>query len=416
MKRKNNKVIPIFIITLFVIIFIIAFIQWFYILPLVKLHTVSDQNFLKHFMKRQLLAVKYPQILNELSSMSIPMTMDFFYTYCYIETKHRALFIVLHRKNRFSDACKLIVYGINYKTDQPFIYFIPTTLNDINIEEVDNTIIIEIPGLLKHTMNFTLNTITYNINHIDVQLDVTMQVEDWNTTQPSFFPWYAPMRMVTDMNGHVIKKPGEWCVDSPCIGKVLNGQFGGEALEPNGTYWFDTYTGTNYSYCPEYTWFLINNDEWIIYLLEFKHHKPTESPHNPILIKNKKQNRWFYVGYKTTLPEPFNMLTNLIDPITLSYTINGNLGGNFEVIFRSKLINIHIVSIPNSIRRVIKYNYYENDSVMNNVSESDKHYYDYLRKLSFEDYVCKSNLTIEYDGKVTTDEVRILYDRLINIP
>ena len=234
----------------------------------------------------------------------------------------------------------------------------------------------------------------------------TMKVEDWNTNQASFFPWYYPIRLIMDLNGHESHMPGEWMVDSPCIGKIMEGMFCGRNVQASGNFWFDTYTGTNYHWLAPYTWFYINTDEWVIYLLQYGEADSVNKPATPILIKNRKDNRWFHSGSITKLPFPFEQIRS---EVSFKYSIDGNLGAPFEAQFRSDAINITLRSIPETIRSVFKYNYYKND---NNIppNEVDKAYYEKIRNISFEEYLCEAEVMIEYDGKKTTTNARVLYE------
>ena len=199
-------------------------------------------------------------------------------------------------------------------------------------------------------------------------------------------------------------------VDSPCIGKVLDASFRGHQLSPDGHFWFDTYTGTNYHWLAPYKWFYIHTDEWLIYLLQY------DEGTTPILIKNRKQNRWFYSGaVLNRLPQPFKAIQERIDYVNFTYSIDGELGQPFEAHFRSNDININIKSIPETIVSVFKYDYYKNDAAMNGVvDKSDLEYYDKIRNISFQEYFCMSKLTIEYEGQTTVTEARTLYEGKIN--
>jgi len=402
-------------VVLGLIVTFIVVIQILYVEPSFKLHTVSDQMFLKQFMKKQFQAHNNLAILNELSGLSEPMTMDYWYMYYHIRTKEVTFYTLLNRINRFSDACNLCVYGMDHRTQQTFQYIFPTRLRDITVEESGDKITVKQPNLFEYTIDFAANRLTYNLWHGCAHTYFVMSADDWNTNELSFFPWFIPMRLLTDLKAHESHKPGEWMADSPCTGHVVEAKLFGVQLESQGKFWFDTYTGTNYHWLSPYSWFYIQNDDWIIYLLQYGEANAGRGRCSPILIKNCKENRWFYSGAINELPQPFAAIHSIVDNVLFEYSVNGGLGQSFEAKFRSRDISVTITSVPDTIKTVFMCDYYKNDSAMtSDISSEDKEYYEHIRNISFEEYLCEGVVTIEYDGKKTTTVESVLYEGMTN--
>ena len=174
----------------------------------------------------------------------------------------------------------------------------------------------------------------------------------------------------TNVYGKQTWTPNEWFTDNPLIGKVTKGSINGSPVN-NGQFWFDNFIGVNNYYLSQYIWFVIMNDDWLIYILFFGEYdkRNNADTSKPIIIKHRKTNTLIYSGCDGHLPviyKPFNPIKNI------TYNMNSSLGDDslreFDVSFQSHDINIKIKSIDVA-SRIFSVPYYEsNDININNLA------------------------------------------------
>ena len=404
---------------------VIGVIYLLYVRPMLQIHTISNTQFLKDFMKNQIASTKDNERLQKIVRGGSLVHRDYWYMYFHIRTKRFTIFTMLNQKNKFSEDVDLCLYGVDHENNTTFSHIIPTNFNNINIIETKTKIIVSQTNLVQITIDFEENTVAYNVNSESINLNVNMDIHDWNTNQATFFSRYWLLRMLnlTNMYGSGTNTPGEWMVDSPFTGKVSGGNFGSENIENGGNFWFDTYIGTNNHFLEPYTWFYIQNDDWIIYLLEFGEYDKEDKKGKiqPILIKNCKKNKWYYSGINTPIPQPFEFIKNSISTFDFTwryYPASKNIGdddlANFQVNLVSDRININIQSIPSTNHHVFSYDYYKNDKLdVSKMNSWDKKYYETISNNRFEEYLCIADIIIEADGEVYNFKERVLYEGII---
>jgi hypothetical protein len=354
-------------------------------------------------MKTQFAACKNYKLLNTLSSRSTPMTLDYWYMYYHIRSKNYTYYTLLNKINRFTEACNLCIYGLNHSTNEPFHYIIPLNMNELTIQTIGNTVSVKRQNLFAFTINFQNNDMTYDLTHSLMNVHLILKATDWNTNQATFFPRYAPIRYLMNLDGAVTDKKGEWVVDSPCMGDLVKGVINGERVGA-GTMWFDTYSGTNYHYLGHYIWFYVHTAKWIIYILEFQPSKSTA-----ILIKNVQQDRWFYSGINVAV-------TKFTESVDSTVHIDGAFGSDFTVTFTSSDINIRIASKRGTIKHLFNYLYYDNPNIdESTLSSSDLKYYRHIKEFNFDEYLCQGDVTVEYDGSTESFESRVIYESMHKI-
>ena len=406
---KLNRIIrnTILIRSIFTILLVFIVVYICYVSPSMKLHTLNNEKFLKDFMLTQFDAYNNPRLLNTLSSRSGSMTLDYWYMYYHLRTKDYVFYTLFNKVNRFTDDINLCVYGINSSTRIPFNYVIPLKQKDININRDDKLIIVKKGNVFLYTINFKTNEMSYTLTIPEIQVHFKMLATDWTTNQGTFLPRYQPLRYLMNLDSKETDAVNEWMVDSPCTGKILEGSINGKNTGP-GVMWFDTYSGTNYHYLNSYIWFYIHTDEWIIYLLQYDN----KIKSSPILIKNIKQNRWFYSGVNNVnMFEPLRTMFKTLEPVDFTFSINGDFGNDFVVSFLSNDINILIKSKSGSIISLLKYFYYRStDLNESTLSAHDLEYYNRIKNIRFDEYFCDATISIHYDGKKEEFDARVLYE------
>jgi hypothetical protein len=170
---------------------------------------------------------------------------------------------------------------------------------------------------------------------------------------------------------------------------------------------------------------MIMNDDWLIYLLWFDVYDKRNDigTTKPVLIKNRKTNEFIYSG--TTgidcrkTPFPLNHLNSMLQPFKMNYDSNKKLGvekyDDYNVSFKSSLINIDITSMKNKSNEVFKFNYYKNkntDALIPQMNAWDKQYYQIMSNIVYIEYVNIVNVKLEYQGKIETFEARQIIDAM----
>lgn len=410
-RRYKGYLIPcIFIIILMAITIYVSFIH-----PSIKLHTIADETFLKQFMKKQFDACNDPSLFNVLTKRSGSMSLDYWYMYYYLPCKNYTFYTLFNKVNRFTDEVNLCIYGVEHSTNQPFHYIIPMHQKDIRIESTTNQTIVQKDNVFRFSIDYQSNRFTYDVHHPGMEVHLDMKGTDWNTNFGSFFPRYQPLRYLFDIDSHVnkivdgyeFKHENEWFVDSPCTGDLVSGTINGIPVGP-GMMWFDTYSGTNYHFLEPYSWLLIHNDDWLIYLLQYD----VAPKITPMLIKNKRDQRWFYSGAaQSKIIEPAGTIIRALEPLSYTISTENGWGSNVAATFVSNEIRISIRSKPNTILPIFQYKYYDSSNLNpESLSKDDAQYYDLLQSIRFDEYTCQAEVDIEYDGKQEHLDTRMLYE------
>jgi hypothetical protein len=203
----------------------------------------------------------------------------------------------------------------------------------------------------------------------------------------------------------------------------------GEVIENGGNFWFDNFIGCNNNFLNSYIWFVILNDDWLIYLLWFdtKDKKDLKNTIRPILIKDRKRDKMIYSGTlghncSPKIPNPFNAFNYAIQPISMTYTSSVDIGDpNFDdyaVEFKSNEIDIDIKSIKGKAKQVYNFDYYKNndtDKLVNNMTEWDKKYYEIISNIRYVEYVTMVDATIRYNGETQHFVSRQIIDAMYHL-
>lgn len=426
-KGLVHKVMPykyminiVFLITILLFMVIMVSIYVTMVSPLRLLHTINDSKFLKQFMRKQLLASKDNKLLNTMASHlgNVTCKVDYWYLYFHIRTEQHTLYLLVNLVNKFSDKVNICFYGLDHIRNDVFSSIVPIEFRDINItSKTPNLININHSEHLNIDIDFENDILLCKLNIPDHLLNISLKIEDWNTNQPTFCQRYQNVAGIINVYGAETKTPGEWMVDSPCIGKVIGGVYNNTPLL-KGQFWFDTYLGTNNHFLSQYMWFYIQNDDWLIYLLEYGEYADRGNSKNvqPILIKDIKNNKFIYSGLNMDIMQPFNTIRKMTSTFSSTYNLHdGELGDSglsmFDVDFKSNEINIKITSIPEHGRKIFSYDYYRNDDInIDGLSSWDKKYYNCIKNIRFIEHLGMADVTIFYMGKTIKFKDRIMYE------
>jgi len=368
---------------------------------------------LKNFMFRQFRGCTDSNSLNQLSGHREKLWLAFWYMYYHIRTNDMIFYTLFNLVNQFSNRINLCIYGFDYSRDSAFEHVIPLNFDKIEFLEEGYTVTVRHGSLFTFALDFENDILTYDLQHESISAHYTLKVTDWNTNQGSFLPQFQILRLFTDIDANETDVPGEWMVDSPAIGDVVDAKVNGRSLG-TGQFWFDTYTGTNYHYLAPYTWFYVHTPDWMIYILQYGelNQVTTNTTTSPILIKDLKNNKWYVSGAYKKMPQPFEFMRNMYDPMTLDIHVDGKLGdGPFKVEFKASDIQVRLNLVPGSVRKVFKYMYYDDkrlDSVK--LSTYDRKYLDFIQRISFEEYLCDVDVTVSRDGKDESFRARSIYE------
>lgn len=427
-KKLNIKRLIIFCIILIIILYTIFY--RIFILPQFKLYKLQSKQWITDLTENIVLGVndhsKYKLIKRDCDFIS------FWYCYWFFNTKRYSAWILFNLKNKFSDVIMLNVYVFDFMTKTKSLEQIPLSFKELITEKVNNVLVIRCGTQYRQEIDFKNNRSSISITTNKIKMSFELYIDDYTTNQASFLPRYELLGYLMNVKAPTTNTPGDWMSDNPYIGKIIKGQINDDFIEQNGDFWFDNFIGCNNNYLEPYTWFVVLNDDWMIYLLWFGCYKERNEigTTKPFLIKHRKTNTFIYAGALGLECRSIPIINNInyaLEPIYMSYNTNKPIGDpnydDYTVEFKSKLININISSIKEESYQVFKYKYYKNneaDMRKNTMNEWDQRYYNVLSNLLFVEYVSMVNVQIEYNGKkeqfVSRQVIDAFYPDNYNIP
>lgn len=389
---KPKSIYLIFAILVWIVVF---FYSYMVECILYKLHKGQDRTWMSNLTDHILLGVNNRELYKNINRDGTNIT--FWYNYWFLHTKTDTLFILVNLKNKFSSVLTFNIYGYNYEKDINTRESFDLDFNDIQTSKEKNTITIRIKDLYIQTINLLESKSTLSVNTQKVKLFLNLSITDTYTNCPFFIPRIEPLGNLMNVKGTQTYSPNEWCSDNPYIGKIISGHLNGNEIN-EGNYWFDNYIGCNNSFLTTYTWFVINNDDWLIYLLWFGDEEEKDSGvYKPIMIKDNKENETIYCGITDAIYDPCSPITKF------DYTSNKKMGvddyDDYTVTFLSSEIDIFIRSKKDTSHKVYEYDYYKNkeaDDQFHTFSEWDKEYYKVIRNIKYVEYVVSVDVELNY--------------------
>lgn len=418
--KKNTKFNLALILLIFVIITILIILVYFYYLNLIcyKLHESQNKNWMSDLTDIIILGINNRELYSKINRDG--KNISFWYVYWFFHTKTETIWILANMRNKFSSSIQLNMYRYNIEKNNIISESINFDMNDINIVKKENNLILNFKNMYEQKINLIEGKSTLQINTNKFKIFFNLSITDCNTNQASFVPpVHNFLSNFVNVKGIQTGTPGEWFSDNPYIGKIINGEINGEQIY-KGTYWFDNFIACNNGFLTTYIWFVILNDDWLIYLLWFG----DEEEHNkkgflkPILIKNNKENRMIYSGIIDSVPA----ITNYIQ---MNYESSKQLGDehydDYKINFNSNEIQIQIKSKQNTCKKVFDFYYYKNEEInMNFDNKWDENYYNVLSNIIYVEYLVYVDVSITYKGLTENFTDRQIVDAMYrsnkNIP
>lgn len=416
---KNKSLISlltkiiVYICAILVVLYVIVLYLW--VKPIIKLHTLQTKSWANELQKFTILAKNDKKYKNDIS---------FWYCYSFINTDEYTIWLLFNLKNKFSDEMTCNIYTYNNKTGKKTLESINYKYSDLEtFEKEDGTLVIKLGNNYYQEISIMKDKSFINIDTGKTKLSYIINIDDCNTNQASRIPRYQPLKYFTHIEGSETSTPGEWFNDNPFIGKITNVMLNNSDLG-NGNVWFDNFVGVNNNYLCPYIWFVILNDDWLIYLLWFETYDKRNDSNTvkPILIKDRKNNKMIYSGITGKTPaiySPFN-------EIEMTYNSRKNLTDDnyddYDVTFNSPDIKISIKSIKGESHNVIRYPYYRSTPSTTTTPQKswDVKYKTVLDNIMYVEYITNVDVSIEYDGKHSSFKSRQIIDAMypndINIP
>ena len=419
-----------------ILIILVAYICAYliFIKPIYRLHEIQTKKWMHDLTKIMVCGLNDKSLYNDIRVDG--NNVSFWYCYWFFHTKKYTIWVLFNLNNKNSNDATINVYSYNHDTRR-----ITNEKMIINFENIqtrktgdeDGEIIIEYNDNYVQHINFKNNTTSVRININGTKLEINASIADYITNQASFIPRYRKLDYVVDMNGHATHTPGEWMSDNPYNGTIKNGSFNGDIIESDGCYWFDNYIGCNNYYLEPYVWFVVMNDDWLIYLLWFGEYETRNEPCTvkPILIKDRKNNKYIHSGCPGT--ECFKSIpivkdvNFMLSPVKVNtYDTDCNLGDTIydkhHINFVSDEITIKIAAIEGSFSKIFDYYYYRSDGINikkpahTSSTQSWEHEYQaVLNNIKYVEYIGQVDVQIDYNGATTKFKSRQIVDGMYRV-
>jgi hypothetical protein len=409
------------------VLFAYICIYLIFIRPIYKLHELQTKEWMYDLTNVMICGVNNRDLYRDIRVDG--RNISYWYCYWFFHTKKYTIWVLFNLNNKNSKDTVINVYSYNHNTRRVTNDKLIVNFDNIRTRNIDNgEIVIELNDRYVQTINFKNDTTTLNININDTKLEIHASIEDYITNQASFLPRYRMLDYILDMNGHTTHTPGEWMSDNPYNGTIKGGSFNGDTIESNGCYWFDNFIGCNNYYLESYVWFVVLNDDWLIYLLWFGEYEARNDKCNvkAILIKDRKNDKYIHAGCPGTecfksIPI-FKDVNLLLSPIkTFTYDTNCNIGDKIydkhNIAFASNEINIKISAIEGSFVRAFDYYFYRNETTdpakdypkpSSPTWEDD--YQRVLNNIKYAEYVGEVDVEVVYNGVTSNFKSRQVID------
>lgn len=405
-KGTVNKTYMFIFLLLIIFILLYFIIYLFLVYPLYKLNIIQTKEEIKNMTELLILGATDKSKLSEITNIKEDdINLSFFYTYFFFKTPKYTIWTIIHKHNKFSNNGNIVLYyydNVNNYTETDIFYInfdqFKTYLNNgkITLEYLNN---------YKQEIDFNENKMSVYISTNKNELNVQLYIDEYNTTVPSLLNRYKLANRFGSTQLIETHTPNEWASDNPLIGKIVNGYFNDDFI--SGNFWFDNFIGTNNFFISEYYWFVILNDEWLIYILFYGSYDDINSDiPKPLFIKNRKENKIIHCS-PGVIPSGFKTIDKIVHPINIKYNSTKKLGvdmfDDYSILFKSNEITINMRSIKNQSVRTLLYDYYSDPQFNeSNLNGWDKQYNDVLNNLKYVEYVNRVNVEISYNNTIQT--------------
>lgn len=412
--RPFTKILLLSLVSIIVLLWII-YKLWVY--PLRNLHILQTKEWITDLTKTLVLGAKDP---SKLASLGYSKNdISFWYCYWYLHTKRYTIWVLFQRQNKFNDRINTSIYLYDFETGNTLESIIPVRFKDLETFEENGVLRIRCKDVYEQHIDMQNNRSTLRVNTPTIQLELDCSIDDYTTNQPSFLPRYRTIRKLVNVDGKETETPEEWMSDNPFIGKVKKGKINGDLIESGANFWFDNFIGTNNMWLSPYIWFVILNDDWLIYLLWYGTKEEQGQETMPFIIKDRKNNRVLHAGMERgkKLPFPMKGIHDIVEPFHMSYDSQSTLGeekyDKYTVSFESNKLKYKCRSIPGESHKVIDIDYYKNEDVKEDKLQGwDKDYYRVIANHRYIEYVNLVEVEIEYEGKLQRFQARQIIDAM----
>ena len=406
------------------LILLYAIFYWTFFTPIFVLHEYQNKQWITDLTKNIILGVKNPSKF--VNIQRVFHFLSFWYCYLHFHTEKYTIWVLFNLQNKFTNSIILNFYLYDFTHDAIIKEQVELNFNDLITHETESgTLIIQLGDSYFQEIDLDNNKSTLRIITNKINFNIEMTIDDYTTNQASFIPRYQLLKHIVNVEGNETGTPGDWMSDNPFIGKIQGGRLNHDIIEPGGNFWFDNFIGCNNNFLGSYIWFVIINDDWMIYLLWFDTYDTRNNigTIKPILIKDRKHNRFLYSGTPGSDCKKagwaINSINYALEPMSMTYNSNKAIGvsdyDDYTVSFTSPKINIQIQSIQGKSHKVLEYDYYKNDisdDMRPQMNNWDKQYYDIISNIRYVEYVNMVNVTIQYENQSSSFETRQVVDAM----
>ena len=399
------------------ILFVVAVylvLYFVYVYPLSRLHIAGQsKKWATDIFTNTILGAKDASYLQKIRKGKID-NLSFYYNYFFFHTSRYTIYVVFNLHNKYSNAMTLNVYSYDFEHKTNHKDDVQLDFRDLKTSKSGDTLVVTCGKAFVQKLNIPDNKMEITIRCGTMHLSFELAIDDYTTNFPTFLPRYDAIKGLVPTYNQVTSTPGEWCTDNPLIGKIKGGVFNGDRIEEEGgNFWFDNFIGVNDFFLLSYTWYMVLNDDWMIYLLWFGEYEKKEKSCF-FIIKDRKADKVIRAGIDGSyVPAFFKPLDNLVDPVKSTYTSNKNMGvkdyDSFSSIFATNEITIKFTSIPGHCHQLFMYDYY--DAAPTEEVDSQERF-DIVNNVKYTEYITRINVEIEYQGRTERFEERCVVDAM----
>jgi hypothetical protein len=409
--KKINK----YLLSLLIVILLYLVIYFVYLYPLSRLHMLQTKEWTNTIFENTILGVKDKSFLYKIQKSKID-NISFYYNYFFFHTRKYTIFVLFNLNNQYSKNIPLNVYLYNFETKTTDLNQTILNFDDLQTSKQGDVLYTTCGDSYIQKLNMVTNKMEIEINLSSVHLSFELDIDDYTTNMPTFFPRYDAVKSIVRPYFPITSTPGEWCTDNPMIGKIFKGTLNQDTIE-NGNFWYDNFLGVNDHFLRSYTWYVILNDNWLIYNLWFGEYEESNKT-TFFIVKHRKTNKVIRAGVdNVVIPFLFKPLDTILNPVDCKYTSNKPIGtlkyDSFTSHFKTNEISVKFESIPNQSHQVFMYDYYDSGKIDNSNHVIVNNY-------KFVEYVNIINVEIIYNGETEIFKERCVVDAMFkhdkNIP
>jgi hypothetical protein len=408
---KNIRDFITIVILVIVIVYFLIYITWVY--PLHNLSPYQNKDWIKELTENLVLGKNDPSRLHKVRQYEKNI-ISFWYGYWFFHTKQYTVWGVMHLKNKFSKQGSVKIYYYDFSNKTHRYSTLDIDFSKIETFKKDGKIIIQYKNNYLQEIDMDNDLMRIKINTNEINLEFNLTIDDYSTNIPAVIPRYSPLKSIFDMME--TKCPNEWGSDNPMIGKIVNGKLNNKNIEKGGNFWFDNFIGCNNYFLSEYTWFVLLNDDWLIYILlnDTKENikKKKENIITLLYIKDKKNNKILSCGIDSNIASAFKTLDKIVNPKKIDF--NYRKIDDFDIHFAMPNFKVDIISEPNEVSKnsiTVVRDYYKTDDLnVDSLSEWDRQYYKTINNLEYTEMVTLAKINIEYNGEKMNFKDRVIVD------